>query len=173
PLLRDHSLANVEPPRVEVEIGPALEDRADVVPHLVAVGGLAGGVVLEDHVGRVHGHDRVEVMVVPRLVVAADCLLETLGRVLSHAGEDMFVTSYRQGEREEKPWPTATRSSGSTSSRRWTGAEEPPGALPGRRLGLRPSASTSSTSRPVARSLPTIIPATTRRRCSSSSRATV
>src|SRR4029077_16231309 len=37
---------------------------------------LARGVVLEDHVGRVHGHDRVEVVGVPGRVVAIDRLLQ-------------------------------------------------------------------------------------------------
>ena len=39
---------------------------------------LAGGVVLEHHVGRVHRHDRVEVVGVPGVVVAPDRLLECL-----------------------------------------------------------------------------------------------
>src|SRR5262249_3020790 len=68
-----------------MEVWPALEDRSDVVANLVSLRRLAGGVVLEDHVWSVHGHDRVQVVVVPRLVVTADRLLEALGRVVAHA----------------------------------------------------------------------------------------
>ena len=47
----------------------------------------------------------------------------------------MFAWPCRQGEREEKPWPTATRSSASTSSRKWRGAAERPGDWRERRWG--------------------------------------
>ena len=63
----------------------------------------------------------------------------------------MFAPRERQGEKpdEEERWPRATRSRASTSSRRWRGAGEPPGAWPARRWAPRRSASTSSTSRPA------------------------
>src|SRR5918995_2867271 len=70
----------VEPARLEADVGPGLEDRGDVLAHLRSLRGLARGVVLEHHVAGVHRHDRVEVVVVPRLVVTADRFLETLGR---------------------------------------------------------------------------------------------
>ena len=43
---------------------------------VLALGRLAGGVVVEHHVGRVHRHDRVEVVGVPRVVVAGNRVLE-------------------------------------------------------------------------------------------------
>src|SRR5262249_44994257 len=100
PLLRDHAVPDIKPARLEVEIGPALEDRADVLADLIgALRGLARRVVLEDHVGRVHRDDRVEVVVVPGLVVTPDRLIETLGRVLCHAES---ICSGSRGEQETR-----------------------------------------------------------------------
>ncbi len=60
----------------EGEIGPVAEDLGDVPADVVTLDALAGGVVLEHHLGRVHRDDRVHVVVVPGLVVAADRLPE-------------------------------------------------------------------------------------------------
>src|SRR5262249_4266299 len=79
PFLHDQALAHVQAPGREGDVGPGLEDRADVVAHLGATRRLAGGVVVEDHVRRVHGDDRVEVVRVPGVVVTVDRL--TQGRL--------------------------------------------------------------------------------------------
>ena len=59
---------------------------------VLALGGLAGGVVVEDHVRRVHRHDRVEVVGVPGLVVAVDRVGERPGESLSLIEESNMVT---------------------------------------------------------------------------------
>ncbi len=85
PLLGDDALSHVEPPRLELHVGPGLEDLGDVPAHFLAAGDLAGGVVGEDHVGRVHRHDRVEVLRVPGVVVAPDRRRQRLDAVaLAH-----------------------------------------------------------------------------------------
>ena len=74
PFLDDQALADVEAAGREGDVGPGLEDRADVGAGLLAARRLARRVVVEDHVRRVHRHDRVEVVGVPGVVVAVDRL---------------------------------------------------------------------------------------------------
>jgi len=45
--LGNDRVTDVEPPRLEVDVGPGLEDRADVSTNRLTLGRLAGGVVLE------------------------------------------------------------------------------------------------------------------------------
>src|SRR5207253_4630080 len=79
PFLHDETVPHVEATSGELDVGPGLEDRADVGAGRLAFGRLAGRVVVEDHVGRVHRHDRLEVVVVPGRVVAVDRLAQRLG----------------------------------------------------------------------------------------------
>jgi len=86
PLLHHEAVADVQPAGRELDVGPGVEDLADVLTRLLADGDLSGRVVLEHHVRSVHRHDRVEVVGVPGVVVAGDRLLESVGRVgLAHS----------------------------------------------------------------------------------------
>src|SRR5512132_2262796 len=81
PLLDDQIVAEVLAARLEVEIGEDREDPADRAPDRFSPDvEVAGRVILEHRVVGVHLHDRVDVVVVPRAVVAIDELLE-LGAV--------------------------------------------------------------------------------------------
>src|SRR5512132_3178886 len=81
PLLNDEIVAEVLAARLEVEIGEDREDPADRAPDRFSPDvEVAGRVILEHRVVGVHLHDRVDVVVVPRAVVAIDELLE-LGAV--------------------------------------------------------------------------------------------
>ena len=66
--------AEGEAPRLEPDVGPRLEDGGKMGTHLVALRALAGRVVVEHHVRGVHGHDRLDVVRVPDVVVAVDRL---------------------------------------------------------------------------------------------------
>src|SRR5205809_1101896 len=76
PFVYEEVLAHVESPRVEGDVGPGLEDARDVLTHVGSFCALPGGVVLEDHVGGVHGDDRLDVVPVPGVVVAVDRLAQ-------------------------------------------------------------------------------------------------
>src|SRR5205085_4000240 len=78
PLLDDEVLADVEPARLETDVGPGLEDLRYVSERLLALGAFAGGVVLEHHVGGVHRTNPVDVVRVPGVVVRGDRLVELL-----------------------------------------------------------------------------------------------
>ena len=77
PLAHDETVPRVEAARREREVGPVGEDRGDVLANRIALGVLAGRVVLEHHARRVHRDDRVDVVRVPCVVVARDRLLES------------------------------------------------------------------------------------------------
>ena len=75
PLVHDEALVHVQPAAAELDVGVVAEDLRDVLAHrLGSLGALARGVVVEHDVGRVHRGDRVEVVRVPRVVVALDQL---------------------------------------------------------------------------------------------------
>src|SRR5207247_8874474 len=77
PLLDDEVVAEVLAPRLEAQVGEDAEDAGDRAPdRVLAYVEVAGRVVLEHRVVRVHGHDRLDVVVVPGRVVAVDELLE-------------------------------------------------------------------------------------------------
>src|SRR5436190_8532258 len=76
PFLHDEVLADVKAAGGEGNVGPGGEDARNVLAHVGPFGPLAGGVVLEDHVGRVHCDDRVDVVPVPGVVVAVDRLAQ-------------------------------------------------------------------------------------------------
>src|SRR5829696_1613936 len=80
PFLDYQVLADVEPPGFEGDVGPRLEYPRDVLERILAFGSLARGVVLKDHVERVHRPDALDVVGVPRLVVGGDDLVELLRR---------------------------------------------------------------------------------------------
>ena len=65
------------------DVGPRLEYAPDVLAHLPDLRALAGRVVLEHHVRGMHRDGRVEIVRVPRVVVAPDRLpqLDVLGRL--------------------------------------------------------------------------------------------
>ena len=65
-------------------IGPGLEDTGDVRERLLALGPLAGRVVLEHHVRGVHRADPLDVVSVPGVVVRGDRLVQ-LGGQAGHA----------------------------------------------------------------------------------------
>src|ERR1700719_238161 len=87
PLLHDEVLAHVQAARAELDVGPRLEDAPDVLERLLALGALAGGVVLEDHVRSVHRADALDVVGVPGVVVRVDRLAQRIrGRVRAAGG---------------------------------------------------------------------------------------
>src|SRR5215207_6924244 len=88
PLLNDQRVPDIESPGAEGDVGPRLEDLPDVPANRLALSALARGVVREYHVRSVHGHDRVQVVGVPGVVVGADGRLERGGLVAAaHARE--------------------------------------------------------------------------------------
>jgi len=79
PLLDDEVLADVGAARLEREVREDREDARDRPADLFRPDvGVAGDVVLEDRVLRVHGDDRLDVVVVPGRVVAVDERLQLL-----------------------------------------------------------------------------------------------
>ena len=76
PLLDDEVIADVGTTGLEPKVGEDGEDAAERGPdRLAADVDVAGRVVLEHRVLRMHAHDGVYVVVRPRLVVAVDELL--------------------------------------------------------------------------------------------------
>src|SRR5204863_8059039 len=77
PLLDDEVFPDVLTTALEAQVGEDREDaakrHADLLPADVDV---AGHVVLENRVLRMHGNDRVDVVRVPRIVVAVDEVLQ-------------------------------------------------------------------------------------------------
>jgi hypothetical protein len=79
PLLDDEVLADVGAARLELEIREHGEDAFDRPRDLLAADvDVAGDVVLEDGVVRVHRDDRLDVVAVPGGVVPVDEVLELL-----------------------------------------------------------------------------------------------
>ena len=96
--------------------GQGAKDRADVAPDVLSSADSPHGVVIEDHVRGMHGHDHVEVVAVPGLVVGGDRLGERSGGVRpagsAHQGEEVWAP-----ERADK------RDEGADASRTATGRE--------------------------------------------------
>ena len=80
PLAHREVLARVQAARPEAHPGVVAEDRGDVLAHGIrALGPLCRGVVVEDDLGMVELVDRVDVLAVPRAVVALDQLGDLSG----------------------------------------------------------------------------------------------
>src|SRR5215211_3947588 len=74
PLVDYEAVADVEAAAAERDVRRVAEDLRDVLARRLALRALAGAVVVEDEVRRVHRNDLVHVVAVPRVVVALDQL---------------------------------------------------------------------------------------------------
>src|SRR5207302_6429253 len=75
PLAHDETIARVQTPAREAQVRRVLEDAGDVAAYRLALRTLSGRVAFEHHVRRVQRDDRVDVLPVPGVVVAADAPL--------------------------------------------------------------------------------------------------
>src|SRR2546421_1903004 len=146
----DHEpFAHVQPPAGEAQARRVVEDAVEMLADGVSLDALVRGPVVEDEAGRVHRDDRVDVLPVPRVVVALDRLAESVRIVPVRHSPDRTVLRLST---RSSPMRRVTPSASNRSRRSCAGFREIPRRSRNRASVIRPDASSSDTRLSRARS---------------------
>ena len=172
PFLGDHAVADVEAASREVKVGPAFEDRPAVPSRTSSPSADSPAVWFSKTmsaacIDMIASRSWAFHAWLSRPIASSRLWAESSPTRRGYVREESLTRGSERRNHGRRLHDQADRRVRGDGGERRSHL-----ASPGRPSGPRPSASTSSTSRPVARSRPTTTPATTRRRSSSSSRAT-